>query len=454
MNKKTRANIIMVAIISLMAVVGIVSALYIKGDINTNKENAALLTEFRGIVVLERNGVALTTTEDTYLRTGDKITCSADATAKITLKDGYIVLGRGMEANIKCHSASSFDIEVKKGEIFVNTLSKVIVEYEDKSNDITDAVVNLNVRKGAQSISVYYGTVEDAKAGQLIEWIGSERQIRNFSIESLNDFNITQIRKANQDKTLVFTNEQLEQLELERWAQIQQENENVKVEYETDKLEVNQLESTDEKIEINSTEETTKKTELSSTEETTTKKTELSSVEETTTKKVESNSEETTTKKVESNNAETTIKETETTTQQEKEKKTCTITIRCDTILDNWDELDMAKAPYVPESGCILPTITVEFTDGETVFDVLKRTCDKYGIQIEYSWTPMYDSYYVEGINNLYEFDCGFESGWMYKVNGWFPNYGCSSYDLLGGETIVWCYTCKGLGEDVGASMR
>ncbi len=40
----------------------------------------------------------------------------------------------------------------------------------------------------------------------------------------------------------------------------------------------------------------------------------------------------------------------------------------------------------------------------------------------------MYNSYYVEGIGNLYEFDCGKESGWMYKVNGRFPNYGCSSY--------------------------
>ena len=447
MNKKTRANIIMVAIIVLMAVVGIVSALYIKGDINTNKENAALLTEFRGIVVLERNGVALTTTEDTYLRTGDKITCSADATAKIALDDGYIVLGRGVEANVICHSTSNFDIEVEKGEIFVNTASKVIIEYEGKSNEIKDAVANLNVRKGAQSISVYYGTVEDAKAGQLIEWIGSERQIRNFSIESLNDFNIAQIRKANEEKELVFTNAELEQLELDRWAQIQQENENVKLDSQTDKVEVEQKESTDEKTELNSSEETTKKVESSSE-----KKTESNSEE--TTKKADSSNKETTTKKVESATTETTTKEPEATTEKEKDKKTCTITIRCDTILNNWDELDMAKAPYVPESGCILPTITVEFTDGETVFDVLKRTCDKYGIQIEYSWTPMYDSYYVEGINNLYEFDCGFESGWMYKVNGWFPNYGCSSYDLLGGETIVWCYTCKGLGEDVGASMR
>ena len=73
-----------------------------------------------------------------------------------------------------------------------------------------------------------------------------------------------------------------------------------------------------------------------------------------------------------------------------------------------------------------------------------------YDIQIEYSWTPMYDSYYIEGIHQLYEFDCGPESGWMYKVNEWFPNYGCSEYKLSGGESIVWCYTCVGLGEDVG----
>ena len=129
----------------------------------------------------------------------------------------------------------------------------------------------------------------------------------------------------------------------------------------------------------------------------------------------------------------------------------CTITIRCDTIFDNADALEEAKAPYVPESGEILPVVTVEFTPGETVFDVLQRVCEASELQLEYSWTPLYDSYYVEGINHLYEFDCGFESGWMYKVDGWFPNYGCSAYELQGGEEIVWYYTCKGLGTDVGA---
>lgn len=129
----------------------------------------------------------------------------------------------------------------------------------------------------------------------------------------------------------------------------------------------------------------------------------------------------------------------------------CTITILCDTILNNAEKLEEAKAPYVPKDGVILPVITVEFTTGETVFDVLKRVCDATDLQIEYSWTPLYDSYYVEGINHLYEFDCGFESGWMYQVNNGFPNYGSSAYEVKPGDKIEWRYTCTGLGTDVGA---
>ena len=56
---------------------------------------------------------------------------------------------------------------------------------------------------------------------------------------------------------------------------------------------------------------------------------------------------------------------------------------------------------------------------------------------------------YIEGIANLYEFDCGPLSGWMYQVNGWFPNYGCSRYQMQDGDNIAWVYTCD-LGNDVG----
>lgn len=132
----------------------------------------------------------------------------------------------------------------------------------------------------------------------------------------------------------------------------------------------------------------------------------------------------------------------------------CTITILCDTVLDHLDSLDAAKVPYQPKDGVILPETAVTVSEGETVFEVLQRVCSAAEIPLEYSWTPLYDSYYVEGINHLYEFDCGKTSGWMYQVNGEFPNYGCSAYAVQPGDVIVWCYTCVGLGADVGASME
>ena len=128
---------------------------------------------------------------------------------------------------------------------------------------------------------------------------------------------------------------------------------------------------------------------------------------------------------------------------------TCTLSVRCNTILDNIDWLDPEKVELVPEDGVIFPTTTVTFYEGESVFNVLQREMRKAGIHMEFEDTPMYNSAYIEGINNLYEFDCGELSGWMYKVNGWFPNYGCSRYQLKEGDTIEWVYTCD-LGVDVG----
>ena len=128
---------------------------------------------------------------------------------------------------------------------------------------------------------------------------------------------------------------------------------------------------------------------------------------------------------------------------------TCTISISCSTILSNMDQCKEPKKEYVPDNGVILSTTTVTFTEGESVFDVLQRVCCDNGIQMEASRSPKYNSAYVEGIANLYEFDVGEGSGWMYKVNGWFPNYGCSGYTLSQGDVICWVYTCN-LGDDVG----
>ncbi len=128
---------------------------------------------------------------------------------------------------------------------------------------------------------------------------------------------------------------------------------------------------------------------------------------------------------------------------------TCTISISCSTILNNMKNLTAGKEEFVPSDGWILPATTVTFSKGESVHDVLKRICKDKGIHMESSYTPAYNSAYVEGINQLYEFDCGELSGWMYNVNGWFPNYGCSKYTVSDGDVINWVYTCD-LGKDVG----
>lgn len=128
---------------------------------------------------------------------------------------------------------------------------------------------------------------------------------------------------------------------------------------------------------------------------------------------------------------------------------TCTISISCATILSNTDELDPEKLELVPEDGWILAPVTVEFTAGQSVFDVLLATVKAQAIHMEYQNTPMYETAYIEGIGNLYEFDCGALSGWMYSVNGSFPNYGCSLFALQDGDAVCWLYTCD-QGQDVG----
>lgn len=129
--------------------------------------------------------------------------------------------------------------------------------------------------------------------------------------------------------------------------------------------------------------------------------------------------------------------------------ETCTLSVRCDTILNNMDLLSKDKWELVPKDGVIYATATVNFYEGESVFNVLQREMKKTKIQMEFKNTPMYNSAYIEGIDNLYEFDVGELSGWLYKVNGWFPNYGCSRYQLKQGDVVEWVYTCD-LGKDVG----
>ena len=146
-----------------------------------------------------------------------------------------------------------------------------------------------------------------------------------------------------------------------------------------------------------------------------------------------------------------TTKKSQTVTVKPDVRNVCTISIDCETILNNKDKLSENALKFVPSTGTILPT-TEYYIENEntTVFDVLKKVCRDNNIHLEFSYTPAYHSSYIEGIANLYERDCGSLSGWMYSVNGEYPNVGCSEVTVKNGDVIRWRYTCD-LGWDVGA---
>lgn len=127
---------------------------------------------------------------------------------------------------------------------------------------------------------------------------------------------------------------------------------------------------------------------------------------------------------------------------------TCILSVRCDTILENIALLDKEKHELVPHNGVVFAEKTVTFYDGESVFNVLLREMKRNKIHMEFENVPLYNSAYIKGIANLYEFDCGELSGWMYRVNGRTPNYGCSRYRLKDGDRVEWIYTCD-LGKDI-----
>ena len=123
----------------------------------------------------------------------------------------------------------------------------------------------------------------------------------------------------------------------------------------------------------------------------------------------------------------------------------CALSVECKTAIGKCS----GKQDILPPDGIIYKETQVAFREGDTVFDVLKREMQNNKIHLEYSMTPMYDNAYIEGIGNLYEFDCGELSGWMFRVNGEFPKVGCSDIIVKDGDRIEFVYSCD-MGRDVG----
>lgn len=132
-----------------------------------------------------------------------------------------------------------------------------------------------------------------------------------------------------------------------------------------------------------------------------------------------------------------------------EEKLYVTLSVSAKTLLDKKDSMNPEKWELVPKDGWIFPAEKVEFFEGESAFNVLLREMKKNKIHMEFIMTPLYNSNYIQGIGNLYEFDCGELSGWMYAVNDLSPNFGTSNYTLKDGDNVKLLYTCD-LGRDLG----
>lgn len=124
------------------------------------------------------------------------------------------------------------------------------------------------------------------------------------------------------------------------------------------------------------------------------------------------------------------------------DKIICNFSVSCASILKHMDMLDEEKTELIPADGWIIKPVEIEVNEGESVFDILKRECKNRSIHLAFRWTPIYNSAYVEGINNIYEMDCGSSSGWTYYINDYFPNFGMSQYVPKNGDTIKICYSC------------
>lgn len=145
--------------------------------------------------------------------------------------------------------------------------------------------------------------------------------------------------------------------------------------------------------------------------------------------------------------------QSETTAQNTAEQDYCLITIDVTDIKDNMDLLKSEKQPFVTSDGYILKDLQVEISDGDSAFDILKKACKenactdncKYcedGIQLDSTYTAEYGSYYIEGIHQLYNMDCGDMSGWLFSVGGELAEVGASDYTVQNGDSIVFSYTC------------
>ena len=427
--KQKKYNILMAIAILVIIVCGIMAVGHLKGWFShpaeaDGPEAAMVCSGTTGVVQVERSGVGYTLKKDTVMQDGDAAEAKngSEAVFKWEGSNDILAINENTEIRIEKSSGEDKSFVLLDGELFGDMSEETAgfnVSFGENSASAAEAVISVSERAGAGTLCVYKGSAdvlaEDgntysvASGEQILVITDTEgktkAEITKMTSDTLSAYMISKLLTVA-SPGLCFTEEELNavteaRLQEKADAAKALEKEAIKLIEGKDKASSGEGEGADIYDEDEG----------------------------------EGSSDSDGDSSNGGNGGDTT---------SEGDIFTCTIMIRCDSILDHMEDLAEGKDRYVPENGIILYSTAVEFLKGETAYDVTKRACNAMGIQIEASYAPLYGSYYVEGIGNLYEFDCGGMSGWLYKVNGWTPNYGCSEYVLEDGDSIVWDYTCTG----------
>lgn len=207
-------------------------------------------------------------------------------------------------------------------------------------------------------------------------------------------------------------------------SEVEKQTDNSKVEVEEAEVQESATEHTlEHKDEVSTTHQTVEKTdeikeEISATETEKNKSTTKVSEK----KSVTSTSTSTSTNEKPKTASNTTTKPTTETKKQTITQNTVSITI---------------KGPK--DFGSILPKTAISFKEGDTVLDVLRDAGEKNHFQVEYSGTGAMA--YIEGIDNIYEFDYGPTSGWNFKLNGKEVSKSSDSVKVQKDDLIEWIYS-------------
>lgn len=397
-----------------------------------------------GKALVERGGLSFAMEEGEILRAEDAVTLQGKGTLTVSNETLTLTFGNKATFLVGQKDGGEAQVTLNQGVLYAQPQGTAYFVVGNQSAQVTDGTVSLSVGKKAFVFDQLSGSASFLGGDESVLPVSAQQRLtvqqtegrwgapkqKKLTLKQLSDFTL---ELAKDTQGLCFTPEQLTGEIARREAEAQQKLEE-QLRKETEQQEAEAKAKADAEAAEQAKQE----------QEAKQKAAEEKKAEEAKRKAEEEK------KKQEEERK----KQEEEKKHQEEEDTTtstgsCTLTIECHTLLDNLDNVKESKQKYVPASGVILKKTKVPFTEGETVYDILKRTCKKAGIQLEVSYSGGYGSYYVEGIGHLYEFDCGRESGWVYRVNGRQPNYGCSSCVVQEGDNIVWSYTCSGMGKDV-----